>query len=384
LRRTRTARLAAGGAALAAAALLATACSNAGTPTTHAGKSGSPKTPVSSSPVVSRQDGGGVFGKIPGIVKKIQPSVVTISHSTPQGKALGSGFVYKAGGVIVTDAHVACQEGQAAAACKGHQVKVQFPDGKTSTGTVKAADVITDLAVVKVGRDNLPAVTLDTGTPQVGQLDVVFGAPEGLSKSVSAGIVSALNRTIPASPSQGLPEGLFDLFQTDAPISPGNSGGPVVNAGGKVIGISEAYRPPQTGAVAIGFVTPASTIKTTVGQLLANGHANHPYVGIQSGNNSSRTAQLFGLDRSDGVIIGSNGAGPAVVPGSPAAKAGLKAGDIIIGLAGHKVTDETAFLRVLRQHKPGQTIKIKVDKQGSGNVKTLHITLGNRAKALNS
>jgi S1-C subfamily serine protease len=169
---------------------------------------------------------------------------------------------------------------------------------------------------------------------------------------------------------------LFDLFQTDAPISPGNSGGPVTNAAGKVIGISEAYRPPQTGAVAIGFVTPASTIKTVVSQLLAHGHANHPYVGIESGNNSPGNAQRYGLDRANGIIVGS------VVSGSPADKAGLHAGDIIIGLAGHKVKDEVGFLRILRQHKPGQKVQIKIDRDG--NVKALKITLGNRAKAINS
>ncbi len=372
MRKTRTTRLAAAGAAMAAVAVLAAACSNTGT-TPQASGSRSPSSPkpsskVSAAPVVQHQNGNGVFGRIPGVVKKIQPSVVTISHSTPQGKALGSGFVYKSGGVIVTDAHVVRNS--------GGNVKVQFADGKTATGTVKAMDSVTDLAVVKVGRNNLPAVTLAPAVPQVGQLDVVFGAPEGLAKSVSAGIVSALNRTIPRT--DELPEGLFDLFQTDAPISPGNSGGPVVNAGGKVIGISEAYRPPQTGAVAIGFVTPASTIKTVVGQLLKNGHANHPFVGVGTQNNSQQLKQVYGLDRADGIIVLN------VQSGSPAGKAGVKAGDIIVGIAGHKVHSETGFLRVLRQHKPGQTIKLKVDKQGSGNVKTVHVTLQNRAKALNS
>jgi S1-C subfamily serine protease len=361
----RATRLAAG-AAVTATALLAVACSNTGT-SSHASDSSSPSSSVSPSaghsPSVAHSDGGGTFGKIPGIVRKTQPAVVTITDRTAQGKALGSGWIYKSSGIIVTDAHVVRH---------ARKIRVSFADGKQDTGHVRATDPITDLAVVKVDRDHLPTLTLENGRIAVGQLAVVLGSPLGLEKSVSAGIISGSDRTLPQS--NDLPEGLFDMLQTDAPISPGNSGGPVVGANGKVVGISEAYVPPEKGAVAIGFASPAPTIKTIVSQLLKSGHAKHAYLGIARYQDASQLAPYYGLHRNTGVVV------ETVVGGSPADHAGLKTGDIIIGLAGKKISDTTDFLRVLRGASPGQAVTFKVDH--NGNVKKLHATLGNRAKAV--
>ena len=166
---------------------------------------------------------------IPDVVRKAQPSVVTINTSG----GVGSGVIYQSGGVVITNAHVV---GQA------RTVQVQYADGRTDNGTVAATDTVTDLAVVRVDRKNLPAASFNTDTPQVGSLTVVLGSPLGLTDSVTSGIVSGLNRNIPASQDQ---QALVDLIQTDAPISPGNSGGAVVNAAGQVIGVTLAYLPPR-------------------------------------------------------------------------------------------------------------------------------------------
>lgn len=174
---------------------------------------------------------------MPGIVRRVEASVVTIT--SPVG--LGSGVVYRSNGTIVTDAHVV--EDQQKQPFK--TVQVQFADGSTVGASVVAVDDVTDVAVIKAKRGNLPAATFASAEPEVGSLAVVLGSPLGLADTVTAGIVSGLQRNMP--PSQESPHGLIGLIQTDAAISPGNSGGAVVNASGQVIGLSEAYLPPGSG-----------------------------------------------------------------------------------------------------------------------------------------
>ena len=183
---------------------------------------------------------------VPGIVRQVEPSVVTIRTQI----GLGSGVVYHSDGTIVTDAHVV--EDQQKQPYK--TVQVQFADGSQASAKVVGVDDATDVGVIKADKTNLPAAKFSSSQPEVGQLDVVIGSPLGLDETVTAGIISALHRNMP--PSQEAPQGSLDLIQTDAPISPGNSGGAVVNSNSEVIGLSEAYLPPSSGAVAIGFVTP--------------------------------------------------------------------------------------------------------------------------------
>jgi S1-C subfamily serine protease len=283
--------------------------------------------------------GGDPFGRIPAVVKNVEPSIVTVTTNN----SVGSGVVYRSNGQIVTDEHVIA---------KAKSIRVTFADGQTMTARRRAGDSVTDLAVLQVERNNLPAATFASKPPALGDLAVVLGSPLGLSKSVSAGIVSGFDRNLPASGET--PAGLVGLMQTDAPISPGNSGGAVVDADGDVIGISEAYVPPTSGAVAIGFATPAATVVSTVNQLIATGHARHAFLGVQETDLTPQTAKLLGLSTSNGVLV------LTVVPNSPAAKGGLRASDVIIGYDGKSINNTTALDVALRSTKPGQAVTLRV------------------------
>jgi S1-C subfamily serine protease len=204
-------------------------------------------------------------GSIQDLVARIEPSVVTIVT----GQGLGSGVVYQPDGTLVTNAHVV---GTA------RNVQVAFADGTRVAGHVLAADAVTDLAVVKAERTGLPALALRTSLPRPGELVLAMGSPLGFENSVTQGIISGVNRQIPGSASQGHP--LVDLLQTDAAISPGNSGGALVDAAGKLVGLNEAYIPPSAGAVALGFAIPAATVQDVADQLIATGHARHPSLGL--------------------------------------------------------------------------------------------------------
>jgi S1-C subfamily serine protease len=205
-------------------------------------------------------------GGIPQIVNRVEPEVVTVL--TRGG--VGSGVIYRSNGIILTNEHVV----------RGNSsVEIAFADGRREPGHVIAADPDTDLALVRVDRSGLPAANFEASLPPVGALAVVLGSPLGFEKSVTAGIVSGLHRSIPGSARESA--ALIDLMQTDAPISPGNSGGAVVDGRGRVIGISEAYIPPEQGAVAIGFAIPAATAVNIADRLLKTGRVEHSFIGIQ-------------------------------------------------------------------------------------------------------
>jgi serine protease DegQ len=220
--------------ALAALAALA-ACS-----------SGSSSSPASSSTSKGPND----WNAIPAVVQHVTPSVVTIQ--TPN--SVGSGVVYSADGVIATNAHVL---GDA------KTVKVIFADGKQVDGTVIATDPPTDLAAVKAARTGLPVAKFDKSLPALGDLAIVIGSPLGLTNSVTAGVISGLGRSISGADIHSL----VDLIQTDAAISPGNSGGAIVDGEEEVIGLAVAYIPPSEGAVSIGFAIPSQEVVDVVTQL---------------------------------------------------------------------------------------------------------------------
>lgn len=315
----------------------------------------------SSAPAPVAATGGGGLPAVPGIVKEIEPSVVTIT--TPIG--LGSGVVYHSDGTIVTDAHVVENQQKRPFTT----VQVQFADGTQASASVVAVDDVDDVAVVKTTRSNLPAPKFASGVPEVGQMTVVIGSPLGLVETVTAGIVSALHRNMP--PSKESPQGLINLIQTDAAISPGNSGGAVVNSAAAVIGLSEAYLPPSSGAVAIGFVTPAATVTEDADQLLKSGKVKHAFLGITPSDISPQVAQRFKLSTTSGALVIN------VSQGSPAAMAGMQPGDIITKFAGSKIGNVTDLLAALRKKDPGQQVDIVVQR-GAGS-KTLSVTLGDRA-----
>ncbi|HET8603466.1 MAG TPA: trypsin-like peptidase domain-containing protein [Marmoricola sp.] len=295
------------------------------------------------------------------VVRQVEPGVVTIR--TPQG--LGSGVVYRRD-MVLTDQHVvAVHEGQPQTFT---HVQVALADGATITGKVVGSDLTTDLAVVQVTR-HLPALTFRTSLPQQGETVLAVGSPLGFSSSVTEGIVSALGRDLPSSSTT---PPLVDLIQTDAPISPGNSGGALVDVCGHVVGINEAYIPPSSGAVALGFATPSVVATSIADQLIAHGVAQHPFLGVNVTNLTPDIARSLGTSAHQGVVV------VGVVRGGPADRAGIQRGDVIVELAGHAVTDYADLLGELRTQRPGAKVPVKVNRRGQE--KTFTVTIGSRAE----
>jgi serine protease DegQ len=287
------------------------------------------------------QNGGGQSAAatgIPDIVENVQPSVVTVF--TDGG--LGSGVIYSEDGLILTNEHVVGDS---------TEVEIAFADGQRIAGEVLATDAVSDLALVQVERDGLPAAEFDTSLPRIGELAVVIGSPLGFENTATAGIISGLHRSIPGSSSTSL--ALVDLIQTDAPISPGNSGGAVVNAESQVVGISEAYIPPEAGAVALGFAIPAATAMEVAEELLEDGTADHAFMGLAPATITPAIAQQLGVPE-EGVVALS------VPEGGPAAEAGIRPGDVVLSVDGEALATAEDLLAALRQFDPGDTITVQV------------------------
>ena len=294
---------------------------------------------------------------VPAVAKNVAPSVVTIV--TADGN--GSGVVFSADGVIVTNEHVVR---------RNTSVQVVFADGQRVGGTVRATDAVTDVALVQADRRNLPAARFQPALPVVGSLAVVIGSPLGLENSVTAGVISGLHREIPGSTTQGS-QSLIDLIQTDAAISPGNSGGALVNAAGEVIGLSEAYIPPQAGAVSIGFAIPTATVLDVADQLQRTGQARHAFAGLAPAPITPDIAVQLGLPDTDGVIVS------GIVPGGPADTAGLRPGDLLLAMDGQPLRTPEDFLAALRLHDPDDTVTLTI-RGTDGAQRDVKLTLADR------
>ncbi|MBO0850312.1 MAG: trypsin-like peptidase domain-containing protein [Pseudonocardia sp.] len=295
-------------------------------------------------------------GVIADVAARTEPSVVKILTSGGNG----SGVVYGADGLVLTNEHVV--RGAPA-------LQVAFADGQRVPGTVRAEDAVTDLALVQVSRTGLPAARFQPRLPVVGELAIVIGSPLGFENSVTAGIVSGLHREIPGSTAET--QALVDLLQTDAPISPGNSGGAVFNSAGEVIGISEAYIPPQVGAVSLGFAIPSATATDVAEQLKNTGRVRHAFAGFQPMSITPQVAAQLRLATTDGVIVA------AVVPGGPAAQANLRPGDIVTGVDADQIRSPEDFVAALRRRGPGDTITLTVRSAG-GAERRARLTLAER------
>jgi serine protease DegQ len=295
-------------------------------------------------------------GNIPAIVRKVEPSVVTIFV----GNGLGSGVVWAKDGTLVTNHHVIESAGT------GGQVQIAFADGRRVAGRVRASDPITDLAVVKADRTDVPPATFQKNLPVVGELAVAIGSPQGLESTVTAGIISGLHREIPGADQQSL----VDLLQTDAAISPGNSGGALVNGRGEIVGINEAYLPPSTGAVSLGFAIPSSTVVDVVGQLLENGRASHAFLGVEPSAITPEIAAQLGLDRTTGVVV------LGAEPGGPAADAGIQPGDVLTRMGNRELEGVEDLLDELRQHNAGDRVQITLVR--GGRTQQVEVTLAER------
>jgi serine protease DegQ len=296
---------------------------------------------VESAPAKS-SSGGEVFGRIPGIVRDVQPSVVAVLSDQGQG----SGVIWDADGIVITNNHVV--EGASG-------LEVAFATGTREPARVRATDPRTDLAVLEVDRDELPEATFAQRLPAVGELAIALGNPLGFENTATAGIVSGLHRDIPSG---GQTPALVNLLQTDAAISPGNSGGALVDADGHVIGINVAYIPPEARAVSIGFAIPSPDVIDVVTQLLENGQVEHAFLGVQPGPLTPQIADQFGIDTDEGILVLS------VVENSGAEKAGVKAGDVITQVDGEPIRQVEDLLSILRERGPGDEITLTVIREG--------------------
>jgi S1-C subfamily serine protease len=273
---------------------------------------------------------------------------------TSQG--VGSGVIYRPDGIILTNHHVVAD---------ATRIEVALADGTRVPGRVIARDPDTDLAVIRVERQGLPAAEFRKPTPQVGELAVVLGSPLGFEKTVTAGIVSGLHRSIPGSASRT--RALVDLIQTDAAISPGNSGGAVVDASGRVLGISVAYVPPQQGAVAVGFAIPASTAARVADELLEAGRVRHAYLGLQPAALTPEIAR-------ERHVVGGGVLVYALAPAGPAANAGIRPGDVLTAVGTQKITNVEELFAALRQHNPGERVAISYVRDGETRTAQAQIT----------
>ncbi|HLB04765.1 MAG TPA: trypsin-like peptidase domain-containing protein [Gaiellaceae bacterium] len=295
---------------------------------------------------------------IPGIVARVQPVVVTVLVQTSAGEGLGSGVIWGSNGLVVTNNHVV-EDAQ--------RIEVALASGLRLMAKLRAADPLSDLAVLTVDRTGLPKARFASRLPKVGELAIALGSPLGFENTVTAGIVSGLHRSIPSG---GQTPALVDLMQTDAPISPGNSGGALVNGRGQVMGINVAFIPPEERAVSIGFAIPSPTVISVVRQLLATGKVKRAFLGIQPGDVTPEIAQQLGLKTREGVIV------LEVVEGSAAAKAGLKPGDVVLQLGARRMRAVEDLLAELRRRSPGDRVTLTLLREGRRL--TLQATLTDR------
>ncbi len=253
--------------------------------------------------------------------------------------ALGSGFVYDSKGIIVTNNHVV--EG-------ADEIEVIFPDGRTFNADLVGRDAPTDLAVLRIAaKAPLPHVGLgDSDTAEPGDWVLAIGNPFGLGGSLSVGIVSARNRDIQA--------GRYDDFiQTDAAINRGNSGGPLFNMDGEVIGVNSAILSPSGGSVGIGFAIPSNLVRSIVTQLLEHGEIRRGWIGVSAQSVSSELARSYGLDKAQGAIIVN------VKPDGPAARAGLETGDLVTMFDGQPVIDSRTLTRAVADSQIGRKVTLE-------------------------
>lgn len=304
-------------------------------------------------------------GSVEKVAAQVLPSVVSIEVATRSGGAEGSGSIISSDGYVLTNHHVI-----AAGAQPGTEVQVTLNDGSRHRAQYVASDVNTDIGVLKIeGVDNLPVVQFGNSNDlRVGQQVVAVGSPLGLSATVTSGIVSALNRPVRASQGGG-ESSLMDGIQTDAAINPGNSGGPLVDMNGNLIGMNSAIASlsqssfggeSSGGSIGLGFSIPSNFAKRVADQLIRNGEATQPMLGVQVSIAQAITG---------GAVVA------AVEPGSPAEQAGLKPGDVITRLNDRLIDSADALIAATRSQDFGQTVTLQVERQGEGEPIPVEVTL---------
>ncbi|EST32394.1 hypothetical protein M878_14860 [Streptomyces roseochromogenus subsp. oscitans DS 12.976] len=323
-------------------------------------------------PQAGRVPAGRAPDSVAGIAARALPSVVTLHVTGTDQEDTGTGFVLDAQGRILTNNHVVAPAGSDGA------ITVTFSSGDTVKATVVGHDSGYDLAVVQVnGVHGLTPLPLgNSDDVRVGDPVVAIGAPFDLANTVTSGIISAKERPITSGGDKGDGSDVsyVDALQTDAPINPGNSGGPLLDSRAQVIGINSAIRSAdsgsdsdssQAGSIGLGFAIPVNQAKRVAEELINDGHATHPVIGVT-------------LDMSytgDGARIDSKSAngGPAVARGGPAEQAGLKAGDVITEVDGQPVHTAEELIVKIRAHRPGDSLRLAVRRGGTDQQVTLRL-----------
>lgn len=326
-------------------------------------------------------------GSYSNAVKKAMPSVVNIFTSTkrtasngqpymddpvyrhffgdPQDNpdeepenSLGSGVIVSEQGLILTNNHVVAS---------ADQIEVALADGRKLVATVVGTDPETDLAVLRVEADKLPSITFAANDKlSVGDVVLAIGNPFGVGQTVTQGIVSALGRS-------HLGINTYENFiQTDASINPGNSGGALIDADGNLVGINSAIYSRSGGSMGIGFAIPASLAKQVMEQIAANGSVVRGWMGIEAQDVTNELAESFKLAESKGALIS------GVLRDSPADKAGLKAGDILMKIGGKPVADAENMLNLIAALKPDEKVTLAIVR--SGENKNVEVVIGRRPK----
>ena len=310
---------------------------------------------VSSSSTIQRAP-----DSIAAIAKRVLPSVVSIKTSTVSGGGTGSGFIIDSDGYILTNNHVISN-----AVLSGGKIQVLLSDGSIYLAKVIGRDASYDLAVLKITVSGLQALQFgDSDKIEVGDVVIAIGSPLGLSGTVTTGIISAKNRAVTAGDSR-TENSFINALQTDAAINPGNSGGPLVDATGSVIGVNSAIASLgsnlQSGSIGLGFAIPINQARKTATQLINNGVATYPVIGISLDMDFSGTgARIANSDR--GILVG-----------SPAQKAGLLGGDVIIAFQGQAISGAEELIVAVRSKNVGDLVEITY--QRSGVSKTVSLTL---------
>ena len=306
------------------------------------------------------------------VASEVGPSVVQVNVravqrtplGTQRGEGIGSGVIYRPDGYIITNNHVVEE---------ATGVNVAFADGTTEAARVVGADPDIEIAVLRVNRDDLPAATFSEGDPIVGQLAVAIGSPSGFESTVTAGVVSGVGREFPPELTGGGSQvkALVDLIQTDAAISPGNSGGALTDRDGRIIGVNVAYLPPgETGAENLGFAIPSDTAVSVADQLIETGKVSSAYLGVLTTDLSPEDASRFDLPVDAGALV------ERVVPGSAADRAGVRKGDIITAIGDARVESYGDLLGALRDYEPGDRVTLTVFRNGDET--KLGVTLGKK------
>lgn len=301
----------------------------------------------------------GPYGQqdVPEIFRRFFGDQMPPMPGAPQGeeerKSLGSGFVIRKDGYILTNAHVVKD---------ADEIMVRLNDRRELPAKLVGSDARTDVALLKVDADDLPTLKIgDSDDLEAGEWVAAIGSPFGFDHSVTAGIVSAINRTLPS-------ETYVPFIQTDVAINPGNSGGPLFNLDGEVVGINSQIYTRSGGFMGLSFAVPISVAMNVADQLRTEGHVSRGWLGVVIQPVSKDLAESFGLDGTQGALVSD------VSDDSPAQKAGLKAGDVILSADGSDIGDSTTLPRVIGQVAPGDEVSLQIMRDG--DQRQVDVTVG--------